>query len=141
MLEFPDRNPEVVQYGLHPQLAVLEMIVYPASSAVQENITLASIGTIEIVPMESPLALFVWSATRIVPVRLTDLTITEEAFDPNLNPIRAKVGLTMQVLNVNDLGVGAWGTSVFMAYHQRKERLASLEQSTALTPLGITRIL
>jgi hypothetical protein len=140
-LEFPDQYPEVVQYGLHPQLAMLEMITYPPSSAVQDNINLASYGTIEILPMQAPLTLFAWSATRIVPVRLTDLTITEEAFDPRLNPIRAKVALSMQVLNVNDLGVGAWGSSLFMAYHQRKEQLAGLGPATLLSALGITRIL
>lgn len=140
-LEYPDQNPEVVQYGLHPQLAMLEMITYPSSTSVQDNIDLAAIGTIEIIPMEAPLALFAWGATRIVPVRVTDLSITEEAFDPRLNPIRAKVGLTMQVLNVNDLGVGTWGTSLFMAYHQRKEQLAGLGPATPLAALGITRIL
>jgi len=51
------------------------------------------------------------------------------------------VGLTMQVLNVNDLGVGTWGTSLFMAYHQRKEQLAGLGPATPLAALGITRIL
>jgi hypothetical protein len=43
--------------------------------------------------MQAPLALFVWSQHRILPVRVTDFSITEEAFDPALNPIRAKVSL------------------------------------------------
>ena len=47
---------------------------------------------------EAPLTLFVWSAQRIVPVRITEFSITEEAFDPALNPIRAKVSLGMRVL-------------------------------------------
>jgi len=38
----------------------------------------------EIMPMMAPMSLFVWSAARIVPVRLTDFSITEEAFDPLL---------------------------------------------------------
>ena len=49
------------------------------------------VGPSGIVPMESSLSLFVWSKDRIVPVRVTDFSITEEAFDPALNPIRAKV--------------------------------------------------
>ena len=75
--------------------------------------------------MESPLTLFVWSKQRIVPVRLTDLSITEEAFDPNLNPIRAKVSLGMRVLSVDDLGFDHKGGSLFMVYLQQKERLAA----------------
>ena len=57
--------------------------------------------------MIAPLTLFIWSKNRIVPVRLTDFSITEEAFDPELNPIRAKVSLGMRVLNVDDLGFDA----------------------------------
>ena len=71
--------------------------------------------------MLAPLTLFVWSKQRIVPVRLTDLSVTEEAFDPNLNPIRAKVSLGMRVLSVDDLGFDQTGGSLFMAYLQNKE--------------------
>ena len=62
--------------------------------------------------MESALSLFVWSKNRIVPVRITDFSITEEAFDPVLNPIRAKVSLGMRVLSVDDLGFQHKGGSL-----------------------------
>lgn len=140
-LEHPDQNPSTVQLGLHPQLAALETIVYPLSSEVQRNLDLAMIGTIEIAPTESSLCVFVFSRNRIVPIRLTEFSITEELFDPNLNPIRAKVSLGMRVLNVNDFGVGDPGTSLFMAYHRQREQLASLVQSSSLSPLGVTRVL
>src|SRR5262245_62152774 len=87
-LEAPDQNPNAAQSGIHPQLAALETIVYPANSQIQTNNSLASSGTLEIVPMETPLALFIWSKNRVIPVRLTDLSITGEAFDPVLHPIR-----------------------------------------------------
>ena len=70
---------------------------------------MANAGTLEIIPLEQPLTLFVWSKSRVVPVRLTDFSVTEEAFDPNLNPIRAKVSLGLRVLNVDDLGFAASG--------------------------------
>jgi hypothetical protein len=70
-------------------------------------------------------------------VRLTDFSITEEAFDPNLNPIRAKVSLGMRVLNVDDLGFNAKGGSLFMAYQQQKEKLAAQSAGGALSALGI----
>ena len=59
-----------------------------------------------------------------MPVRITDFSITEEAFDAALNPIRAKVSLGMRVLSVNDLGFEHKGGSLFMAYLQQKEQLA-----------------
>ena len=91
--------------------------------------------------MEAPLTLFVWSKNRVLPVRLTEFSITEEAFDPALNPIRAKVSLGMRVLTVNDLGFDHKGGSLFMAYLQQKEQLGRADARTrALDALGITRI-
>jgi hypothetical protein len=139
-LEFPDQNPSAARLGIHPQLAALETIVYPTSSQLQANNTLAQAGTLEIAPMEAPLTLFIWSQSRIVPMRLTDFSITEEAFDPNLNPIRAKVSLGMRVLNVNDLGFSDKGGSLYMAYQQRKEQLAALGTGASLSNLGISGI-
>lgn len=136
-LELPDANPNSVQYGIQPQLAVLETIIYPTSAALQQNNSLAASGTLEILPVEAPLTLFVWSKTRIVPVRLTDISVTEEAFDPELNPIRAKVSLGLRVLSIDDLGFDGPGGSIFMQYLRQKERLATLAQSGAFSALGI----
>jgi hypothetical protein len=136
-LEFPDRNPITTQFGIHPQLAALETIVYPTSAQLLENNRLAKLGTLEIAPMEAPLTLFVWSKNRILPVRLTEFSITEEAFDPSLNPLRAKVSLGMRVLNVNDLGFEHKGGNLFMIYQQQKELLATMSQSGALGALGL----
>lgn len=139
-LEFPDKNPEATKTGILPQLAALETIVYPTSVQLLSNNALAKSGTLEIVPMQAPLSLFVWSSNRILPVRLTDFSVTEEAFDPNLNPIRAKVSLGMRVLSVNDLGFDHKGGNLFMTYLQKKEQLAARSASAAISTLGITGI-
>jgi len=139
-LEFPDQNPNAVQVGIQPQLAALETIIYPTSSQLQANDKLANSGTLEIVPLEAPLMLFIWSKNRIVPVRLTDFSITEEAFDPALNPIRAKVSLGMRVLSVTDLGFSQNGGSIYMAYQQQKERLAAMVPGGGLAAFGIKGI-
>lgn len=138
-LELPDQgqNKVAVELGLHPQLAALETLVYPSSAQVLDNNRLAQSGTLEIAPMEAPLTIFVWSKSRILPVRVTELSITEEAFDPNLNPIRAKVSLGMRVLNVNDLGFSHKGGNLFMAYFQQKEQLAAKIASGGFGALGI----
>jgi hypothetical protein len=135
-LEQPGSNATTVELGIHPQLAALETIVYPAADRLLENDRLARSGTLEILPMEAPLSLFVWSKTRVLPVRITEFSITEEAFDPALNPIRAKVSLGMRVLSVDDLGFSHKGGSLFMAYHQRKEQLAA-KAAGSLGALGI----
>jgi hypothetical protein len=139
-LEFPDRNTTAVEVGLLAQLAALETIIYPTSGQLLSNNNLAKAGTLEIAPMEAPLTLFVWSKSRVLPVRLTDFSVTEEAFDPSLNPIRAKVSLGMHVLSVDDLGFDHKGGSMFMIYLQQKERLARRSQAGALSTLGIGSI-
>lgn len=87
--------------------------------------------------MQAPLTLFVWSKSRVLPVRITEFSITEEAFDPLLNPIRAKVSLGMRVLNVNDLGFDSQGGSLFMSYLQQKEGLAAKRPGGDLKVFGI----
>lgn len=136
-LEFPNENPNAIEYGIHPHLAVLENIIYPTSSQLLSNNRLAQSGTLEISPMQAPLTLFIWSKNRILPVRLTEFSITEEAFDTSLNPIRAKVSLRMRVLSVDDLGFNHNGGSLFMAYLQQKERLAEMNRGGVISTLGI----
>lgn len=115
-----------MSYGIQPQLAALELLVYPSSIELIANEVLTLLGTIEILPVESALTLFVWSKSRITPVRITDIDITEEAFDPQLNPIRAKVSLGMRVLNVNDVGFLNPAGALYMVYQTQKEALALL---------------
>jgi Contractile injection system tube protein len=110
--------------GIAPQLSALELLVYPASALLIANEVLSLVGTIEILPMFSNLTVFSWGANRVTPVRLTGLEITEEMFDPQLNPIRAKVGLTMRVLNVNDVGFLSPAGALYMAYQIGKESMA-----------------
>jgi len=136
-LEQPDRNPNTIEFGIFPQLAVLEMIVYPTSAQLQANNALAQNGTLEIIPMQAPLTLFIWSKSRIVPVRLTEFSITEEAFDTALNPIRAKISLGMRVLSVDDLGFDQKGGSLYLAYQQQKEKLATKISGSTLSTLGL----
>ena len=136
-LEFPQQNPNAVKYGLHPQLAQLEMLVNPSVEMLEADDSMANAGTLEIIPLEQPLTLFVWSKSRVVPVRLTEFSITEEAFDPNLNPIRAKVSLGLRVLSVDDLGFQHPGGRIFMNYLTNKEQLASQAANVAISVLGL----
>jgi hypothetical protein len=136
-LEFPTQFPITAQHGLQPQLAQLEMLVNPTVETLIADDNLANAGTLEIIPLEQALTLFVWSKSRVVPVRLTDFSVTEEAFDANLNPVRAKVSLGLRVLNVDDLGFSHPGGRMFMTYLTNKQQLASQVPSAALSVLGL----
>lgn len=137
-LEQPDQNPAAAELGVHPQLAALELLAYPASGDLVAANRLAAAGTLEILPAEAPFVLFVWSKQRILPVRVTDFSVTEEAFDPNLNPIRAKVSLGLRVLSVNDLPFAHPGSGFFLAYLQQKERLAARGPAGTLAAAGLS---
>jgi contractile injection system tube protein len=130
----------VRKIGIQAQLSILETIVYPASAKLISNNNLAQAGTLEIAPKESSLTLFIWNKNRIMPVRITEFSVTEEAFDPNLNPIRAKISLGLRVLSVDDLGFNHKGGGLFMSYQQNKEKLAGMFKPGNLADLGINSI-
>jgi hypothetical protein len=132
-LETGDR----IASGLHPQLAALEVLLNPTSEALRTNDSLAGQGRLEIIPVQQPLTVLVWSRHRVVPVRITQLSITEEAFDVALNPIRAKVTLSLRVLTIDDLGFDHRGGAIFMTYLRNLERLAS-PVGGSLAQLGVT---
>jgi Contractile injection system tube protein len=120
------------QFGVAPALASLEMLLYPKSATVIANEVLAKLGIIEVVPPEAPLTLFVWGLKRVLPVRISELTITEEAFDSSLNPIRVKVGLSLRVLSYDDLGLLSVGGGLFLAHQVVKEVMATLAGASAV---------
>lgn len=131
---------QTTQTGLHPLLAALEVLIYPASTTLQDNDATAASGTLEIVAVEAALTVFVFGPKRIAPVRITELSITEEAFDTALNPIRAKISLGMRVLTIDDVGFTEKSGGLFMAYLKAKEQLAAQSKSGAFGALGITGI-
>jgi hypothetical protein len=110
--------------GIYPQLSSLEMLIYPKSPLVIANTVLMALGTIEVVPPVAPFTLFVWGPKRVLPVRISDFSITEEAYDVNLNPIRAKVSLGLRVLSYSDLSITHPGYYVFLAHQVVKETMA-----------------
>jgi hypothetical protein len=139
-LETAQPGADVLRSGIFPQLSALETILYPTTTQLMSNSALASSGVLEILPMEAPLTLFVWSASRIIPVRITEFSITEESFDTKLNPIRAKVSLGMRVLSVSDLGFGHRGSSIYLAYQRVKESFAAVPLPGSMGDLGIGAI-
>ncbi|MFF9479727.1 hypothetical protein [Streptomyces sp. NPDC014733] len=125
--------------GIHPELAVLEMLVQPTTAQLLAASKLTKKGTIEISPIEMPLTLFTWGSKRVMPVRLTELSVNESAFDVNLNPIRASLSIGMKVLTVSDLPAGHPGAALYLAHLAQKEQLARRARGGTLTQLGLGR--
>lgn len=124
-LEFPSQNPNAARFGIGPQLAVLESLINPSVDELLSVAAKTANGTLEILPPEAPLVLFQWGQSRVAPVRVTEFSVTEEAFDPALNPIRAKVSLGLRVLSTDDLGFTHKGGTMFISYLRGREALAA----------------
>jgi hypothetical protein len=129
-------DPLATRVGIYPQLSGLEILLYPKSSTVTTNAALAAAGSIELVPPEAPLTVLVWGVRRVVPVRLTEFSITEEAYDPDLNPIRARVQLGLRVLSYSDLVPSNLGYHLFVAHQVAKEVLAAQNTAAAVRSAG-----
>jgi hypothetical protein len=129
-------DPLATALGIYPQLSSLEMLLYPKSAIVIANTALALAGVIELIPAEAPLTLLVWGIKRVVPVRLTQFTIAEQAYDPGLNPIRARVQLGLRVLSYSDLALTNPGYYVFLAHQVTKEVMATIGSASAVATAG-----
>lgn len=125
-----------VQMGIYPQLAALEMLLYPKSSLVIANTALMALGTLEVIPPMTPFTLFIWGPKRVLPVRITEYSVTEEAHDPDLNPLRAKVSLGLRVLSYSDLPLTHPGYHLFLAHQVVKETMAVLGSVNNLDAVG-----
>lgn len=125
-------DPTAERLGVAPALASLELLLYPKSALVIANAALLLAGVIEVTGPELPLALLVWGPNRVLPVRLSELSITEEAFDPALNPIRARVSLNLRVLTYDDLGLVSVGGALYLAQQIAKEAMATVSGLNAL---------
>jgi hypothetical protein len=120
------------EVGILPQLAALELLLYPNSGRILDNNRLMLLGTLEIVPPAAPLTLFIWGKRRILPVRLTEFSVTEDAHHPNLSPIRAKLSLGLRVLTYSDVGADNPIWSLFLSHQVLKESLAAVGSTNSL---------
>lgn len=111
--------------GLGPRLAALELLIAPSSQELIDADKLADEGALELLPAPPALTLLIWNANRVSAVRLRDLSIEEDLFDHNMNPLRARLQMTVEVLSSDDLGVGTKGGGVYLASLARQEQLAA----------------
>lgn len=104
----PEAQDQATKTGIYSRLAALEMLQYPIDPASANNLLgTPSAGAKDSkvsVPLgQIPTVLFVWGSGRILPVRVTTLTITERIYDPLLNPTHAEAVLGLRVLPPEEL--------------------------------------
>jgi hypothetical protein len=95
-------------FGIGPQLAALEKMAIPSAKiagllgaaldAIAGALSPAAADPTQPIPREKfPRLLFLWGLTRVLPVTLESMSITEQEFDPLLNPVRADVDISLAV--------------------------------------------
>jgi hypothetical protein len=101
--------------GVATRLAALEMLLFPTGSTKSGLVgtVTAAVGSVfgggggepprEVPASVVPTVLFVWGPGRIVPVRVTTLTITEKLYDKLLVPTHAEAQVGLRVLTDEEL--------------------------------------
>lgn len=124
--------------GILPTLSALELLMVPKGS-LSVNLFNLSGGPspYQLPPNKLPTVLFFWGPLRILPVTVNSLGITETEYDPLLNPVRAEVSVTLQVLtpsqlNDDKIAIGAYNYSQGV-----KEVMAALNLANA-AQLGVS---
>jgi len=92
------------QFGVAPQLSTLELMMLPKNQSLLGGAISALLGG---APKEfaffdearnPPIILFVWGRKKVLPVNITNMSIKEEEFSTDLNPIRATVTVSLEVM-------------------------------------------
>jgi hypothetical protein len=92
----------VGEFGILPRLATLELMVYPKSDSLLGQALgalLGSEGGFSFTKGENPpMILFIWGYTRVLPVNINSINITETEFNTILSPTRATVAVNLTVI-------------------------------------------
>ena len=135
--QLEETNPIAIGSGLYPALSALELLLYPPSTDIILGKILAKLGSARVSPANQPLVLLVWGPFRVIPVRVEQVSITEEAFDQLLNPIRAKVDLGLRALSDRELRIaGAPFNTLALVNQIAKEVLARTAPVASLEQIG-----
>lgn len=117
--------------GVQPALAALELLLHPS---IKQALALTQLTSIKLVASRSDaVTLFVWGPERALPVQLTGLEITEQEFDGLLNPIRASVTLSLNVLSYADKTISAGARALAFRQQVIKQALSLLYGSVTDT--------
>lgn len=138
--------------GVGPQLAALEQMVHPTNTigalvgqAIDAIGSALGIGgggdpPTQPIPREQyPRLLFIWGLTRVLPVIIESMTITEQQYDALLNPVEAEVSIGLAVVDPSRCSddVVAKGAAKFTSVAKEAQAIANLAN---VAPLAIDLI-
>jgi hypothetical protein len=125
-------------FGIGPQIAALEKMVYPSNiiggaigaaiDAIGDALGLGGDDApTKPIPAEKvPRILFIWGLTRVLPVTIKSMSITEQKFDFLLNPVQAEVQIGLDVASLASSSKDEIGKGALMYTQTVKEAQAIL---------------
>lgn len=127
-------NPENViaeEFGVAPQLSTLELMMMPKGTGVLAGVLGGAPGQFAFFdPAKNPpIILFIWGRKKVLPVNIKSMSIKEEEFSTELNPLRVTVGVSLEVIE---------GTSVPFLYSQAMKEVMSLLNLTNIGDIANT---
>lgn len=93
-------DPLAINCGILPALSALELLMYPRNKV---DLNSNQSGEYRNSPEKLPVILFIWGVQRVLPVKINSLSINEMEYDTRLNPTRAEVSVSMEVITPPDL--------------------------------------
>ncbi len=135
--QLEEKNPIAFANGVLPALSALELLMYP-EKAISLNL-LGGGGTHRQRPNKVPVVLFFWGAHRLYPVKITNLSIEETEYDATLNPVRALVTVSLDMLTPQDLERGSLGQRAYDYTQSVKQVMAALQLANS-AELGVNQI-
>ena len=133
--QLAQKNKIAAVSGILPMLSALELLMVPKSQLAINLVKLVrgkgEPGPHQSPPDKLPTVLFFWGAYRILPVVINSMVITETEYDPLLNPVRADVSVTLQVLVPDQLKGDKLSRAAFYYTQGVKEVMATLQEANA----------
>jgi hypothetical protein len=99
--QLEENDPIAAGIGVSDRIAAIEKLLLPSQGLLGDLLGAAAALAGAPQPPQRPtvpVALLVWGPGRILPVRVTDYSIDESAFLPSLQPLMAKISLSLEVL-------------------------------------------
>jgi len=122
-------DPTTAEFGIHPALAALEMLLQTSSDGAANLSSTTPGSTVE----AKPFTLFVWGSQRVIPIKFTQLETHETMFDSQLNPLRATVHVSLEILSEAELKANPRAQTFMDSYLKKKEWLAEQPGSSGPT--------
>jgi len=107
--------------GILPDLSALESLMKKVD--INDSVAGSNNSPTLVRTKQIPLVLFLWGGFRVIPVTILSMTITEQQFDHLLNPIRAEIRVSLQVLEEEDAKLNSLASESFKFTESEKKRM------------------